>query len=579
MTRTIGSFLISHAVLLALPAARWAQPDEFTPQKVRAFADYLWEREEYGRALLEYQRLMYLDSLESGAYARLQAARCFWRVGQPAQALPYLEGSTAHSPGTHDSMIVLKALCELRSGRAERMQRTQSDTALQNWARNETMVIRALRWMQDQQWDSVSRIQSDDYRLQLLTREAAQYRRRGPKSPVVAGVMSAVLPGSGKLYAGRAADGCSIHFLWSAAVPCWPPTGSHGKELPACAAGFLDPQGRSFMPATCTDRSLLCGTTTRRIEKRCWEMLRRALRYGLISSLFVVPRIAAQDLESTFDLAEYQSDQGNSDAAVTEYLRFICFGRESPLWFYACYKCGLAYASLHDWRRATAMFDQALDRAPEPFRGTIRYHRNFSLLESGDFTAGMMGLFALSRSSSSRAVARHASLSLLATYAHQDNWEAAAKLVERLLAEEETSSDTLYRSALQEIQTDISSVRREDGFRSPGAAKWLSTFVPGSGHVYAGKPAAGLNALALNGVTSYFLSQAAADRRAVDFLLIFGLVWHRYYWGNRLHAEEAAIQHNEDIRKRVFEKITARALMLVEDLDQDRPIIRRSDIR
>jgi hypothetical protein len=82
-------------------------------------------------------------------------------------------------------------------------------------------------------------------------------------------------------------------------------------------------------------------------------------------------------------------------------------------------------------------------------------------------------------------------------------------------------------------------------YKSPDAAKWLSTFIPGSGQIYCGDWRNGINALAINSLTTYLLIDALLERRFQDAIISHLTFFDRYYRGNRRSAERAAMRRNE----------------------------------
>ena len=86
-------------------------------------------------------------------------------------------------------------------------------------------------------------------------------------------------------------------------------------------------------------------------------------------------------------------------------------------------------------------------------------------------------------------------------------------------------------------------------YKSPKAAKWLSTFLPGFGQIYCGEWRDGINALAINSLTSYLLIDALLEQRFQDLIISHLTLFDRYYRGNRQNAEKAAILRNERLNK------------------------------
>jgi tetratricopeptide (TPR) repeat protein len=92
--------------------------------------------------------------------------------------------------------------------------------------------------------------------------------------------------------------------------------------------------------------------------------------------------------------------------------------------------------------------------------------------------------------------------------------------------------------------------------RSPRAAKWLSTGLPGAGQLYAGRAASGMVSLGLNAGFFYFLARAVADARWVDATFIY-VAGSRFYWGGRQNAEKFAVARNARARSEFVSRLAA----------------------
>ena len=90
--------------------------------------------------------------------------------------------------------------------------------------------------------------------------------------------------------------------------------------------------------------------------------------------------------------------------------------------------------------------------------------------------------------------------------------------------------------------------------RSPSTARWLSTFLPGAGQIYAGRYGNGAISALLNGAFFYFLGKAVSDERWVDAAFIYFL-GARFYWGGRQNAARFASEYNERETERFIERL------------------------
>ena len=83
-------------------------------------------------------------------------------------------------------------------------------------------------------------------------------------------------------------------------------------------------------------------------------------------------------------------------------------------------------------------------------------------------------------------------------------------------------------------------------------AKAASFIIPGSGQFYTGNYLSGIMSLGWNLLWGYLTINAFITDRAVEGILIGGLLWTRFYRGNFQNAEKFAISKNSEISKRGY---------------------------
>lgn len=244
----------------------------------------------------------------------------------------------------------------------------------------------------------------------------------------------------------------------------------------------------------------------------------------------------------------------NFEMSITEYWRFLFFHSDHPYSFYAYYKAGMAHTQLCQWDFAISLFRRALQQSSVEWqRQRIRYQLSLTLIAKGEYDLAQLELFKLFKVDSSIAVVEAATLLYGLLLVYQQNWaEAKTVFAEARHRVIQTTSAAAY---LEKIEARLEQLTHRQSARSPKLAKWLSTFIPGSGQLYAGSWLQGFNAMALNAGTGYLL-WGTYDRQSVrDFILVFSFIWLRYYSGNRLHAEEAAIRANHAHQEKVIQQI------------------------
>lgn len=207
-------------VLLPHPAGAGAQDDQ-----VLAFADHLFTRSDYYRAITEYERFLFLSpDHQRVRYARYQVARCYFEGDKLSTAIKLLRELTSESTADADGINALHLLADSYYRRREYdlARETYSDFLLRaaNDPRADAVRIRTgwtyLRegdWQQaTTEFESVPPGSSLREQADGLAEGAKAYPAIPSKSPSLAGWMSAVLPGAGQLYIERPRD-ATVSFL------------------------------------------------------------------------------------------------------------------------------------------------------------------------------------------------------------------------------------------------------------------------------------------------------------------------------------------------------------------------------
>jgi len=240
---------------------------------------------------------------------------------------------------------------------------------------------------------------------------------------------------------------------------------------------------------------------------------------------------------------------GNYEAAITEYERYLFFNPAGEPASYAYQQIGLAYRNEGDWRPAIEMLRRAAAAAPND---SVKNEREITLavaqIAAGKYDAAEILLLRVETYTEIPAVRERALFlrGIAALYGFQwDRARAAFRAYVELKGEAALPAriDSLFADAQR---------RRE---RSPEAAVWLSTFIPGLGQVYAGDGRSGLGALVLNGSLAYWIAYKALHREYLDAAVIYYFLFRRYYAGNRYHAGRIAREYNQRMRQQEAQTI------------------------
>ena len=210
-------------LLAALVAAAQAGAQEAAPpgQDGLAFADSLCEAGDYFRAIGEYKRLLYLEAVSAGRI-KLHLAACYARAGGYQEAADLLsELSGGEGPEAEPALFELGLvyyLAGLNVRAAETFERFAGRYPLSPKA-EEALTLSGLARLAGAEYAKAERLLEA-----LKTPCAAELVRaaREPalpeRSPLLAGLLSAALPGTGQLYCGRPAQAAASLLLTGAAV-------------------------------------------------------------------------------------------------------------------------------------------------------------------------------------------------------------------------------------------------------------------------------------------------------------------------------------------------------------------------
>lgn len=213
----IGLLFAPQAVHAQSIASESEGTSYFSPTKILAFADFLRERGDFDRAVSEYQRYLFSPGAKNQSYAHFQLGTSFRELDAFQQAsLHYLKAAQNGERSTfRDSSYVRYLGALLAGGSSTRFFQVVDTLGFESQASQAQLRrITALAHLQKAEWEKAKRVLSQSSGMQerdLESSRVADLISRGmrlpQKSPTVAGVLSTVLPGTGKMYAGRTSDG------------------------------------------------------------------------------------------------------------------------------------------------------------------------------------------------------------------------------------------------------------------------------------------------------------------------------------------------------------------------------------
>ena len=216
----IWIFLL-HLALLAQPVAAVERAD-----RLWDLANHLYDKQDYYRALTEYQRFVFLFPKDHrNDQAKLQIGRCYRREGKGDQAFSYLIrlfNTGAERAVGPEALLEMIAIRQEQGRYLRAIYWTKQFIERYPDYRELDTVYLSLAWLQidSGQYESavvtLERIRPESKyypRARSLSQALLQRPEKRERSPVMAGVLSGVLPGAGHLYAGHPGQAASSFLL------------------------------------------------------------------------------------------------------------------------------------------------------------------------------------------------------------------------------------------------------------------------------------------------------------------------------------------------------------------------------
>jgi TM2 domain-containing membrane protein YozV len=249
------------------------------------------------------------------------------------------------------------------------------------------------------------------------------------------------------------------------------------------------------------------------------------------------------------ELADEFFESDFYEEAITEYERYIFFNDSGREVSYAYYKIGLANRNMRNLERSSDAFELSAHVA---FSDTTKDERKIDIavnyIAGGEYSKAKFLLLKLISFSKIPDIRKKASLFLGISHLYCYEWESAKDALEVYFrCEKNRKAAHMVGSLLLEAENIK--------YKSPTTAKWLSTFIPGTGQMYDGNAGSGINALVLNGANIYFIIYKLLKEEYGNAYLIYFFLFRRYYMGNIYNAKKEAREYNRRMNEQTAEKI------------------------
>ena len=197
----------------------------YSPENVRKFADFLYEQGDYLRAASEYQRYLFYQPAEDDQIY-YQIGLCYRLGGKSEKAIRTFETFLHTSP---DSQLTNGARYHIGVSYFLMDQFQQAvnylDVALPDIAdlhlRAVSQELIGLSYLMQKRWLEAGKTfnelrESDVAEVRENARQYQNYAMQGTqlpnRSPFLAGILSTIVPGAGRLYTGRIGDALTSLF-------------------------------------------------------------------------------------------------------------------------------------------------------------------------------------------------------------------------------------------------------------------------------------------------------------------------------------------------------------------------------
>lgn len=206
------------------------QEKYFDPENILRFAEALFQEGDYLRAVGEFQRYLYFSNKSAGRkdYVYYQIGLSFSLAQEHQRSKEYFNKIVSEFPGspyTHKAFFRLAYSCFITKDFEESLAKSKSYLPLVDDKKIHLKLkqLGILNQMYLKNWraaeDSIDALE-DDEKSDKFTGLLEDFTERGKdipqKSKFLAGLLSAIIPGTGKIYAKRTTDGLVSFFTIAA---------------------------------------------------------------------------------------------------------------------------------------------------------------------------------------------------------------------------------------------------------------------------------------------------------------------------------------------------------------------------
>jgi len=196
----------------------------YSAENILKYAEFLWQKQDYIRSAGEYQRYIFTKDRKNDLYALFQIAKCFRRSKLFDLSLEYLNQAILKSKNQSltDSLTLAKAATHLLLENDALFLKTNSSFKYNrsNFVSKNSSILNSLYLMKKSNWKDAYDIlynykinRMDSLDIMPLIGITKKGMAKPYKSSTLSGILSAIIPGTGKIYANRTIDGLYSFLL------------------------------------------------------------------------------------------------------------------------------------------------------------------------------------------------------------------------------------------------------------------------------------------------------------------------------------------------------------------------------
>jgi len=210
--------VLSEVLIIGAAKLGWSEVDYYKPENILSFAENLYREGDYLRAASEYQRYLFFSS-EEATQVMNKIGLCYRLGGNLQKAIEWFERILKEYPKSD-----LLASAYYQIGYSYLLMGQYEDSILRlkealgkiedKESKKRFQYLIGVNYLKEKRWDdaySVFDYLKEDEALRDSSLRLKEYAKEGRdisyKSPILAGLLSAILPGTGKMYCGREKDG------------------------------------------------------------------------------------------------------------------------------------------------------------------------------------------------------------------------------------------------------------------------------------------------------------------------------------------------------------------------------------